>query len=308
MDPGPRSQPNKIWTNPPDVGGGYSNTEGTGTQITGDGNDGYFIDDNTFGVNVASNPTTYNGTMWPVYYTRADTATVYRKTISETADNFAGLCAKCHGNSSGTTLITNMVSAWSGHGAVKGATAQNDLYSQDQNLHNHGMDRIVGSASVPTGLSGVRLINSVSLMGAAGFGWAVQPIPQKTAGTRIKYHDFPCSKCHTPHASRLPRLMRTNCLDVWDGASGGGRNSYPRHRYTGGWIFGNPPIGGTAGGDPTDGDTGPEAWHYPTAQNNATTRTGGRPMHCHNMAGRNTGTAGQAPPTTGGGWNAVTGW
>ena len=26
-------------------------------------------------------------------------------------------------------------------------------------------------------------------------------------------HSFPCSKCHTPHNSRLPRLMVTNCLD-----------------------------------------------------------------------------------------------
>jgi hypothetical protein len=35
-----------------------------------------------------------------------------------------------------------------------------------------------------------------------------------------KFHQFPCSKCHIPHASRLPRLMITNCLDTkkntWD--------------------------------------------------------------------------------------------
>lgn len=35
-----------------------------------------------------------------------------------------------------------------------------------------------------------------------------------------RYHEFPCSKCHNPHASRLPRLMITNCLDTrhntWD--------------------------------------------------------------------------------------------
>ncbi|MDT8442159.1 MAG: CxxxxCH/CxxCH domain-containing protein [Desulfuromonadales bacterium] len=34
------------------------------------------------------------------------------------------------------------------------------------------------------------------------------------------YHLFSCSKCHNPHASRLPKLMITNCLDVrhntWD--------------------------------------------------------------------------------------------
>lgn len=34
------------------------------------------------------------------------------------------------------------------------------------------------------------------------------------------YHQFSCSKCHNPHASRLPKLLITNCLDVqhntWD--------------------------------------------------------------------------------------------
>jgi hypothetical protein len=38
-----------------------------------------------------------------------------------------------------------------------------------------------------------------------------------------QYHQFSCSKCHNPHASRLPRLMMTNCLDLshnsWDDAS-----------------------------------------------------------------------------------------
>ncbi len=27
-------------------------------------------------------------------------------------------------------------------------------------------------------------------------------------------HNYPCSKCHQPHASGLPRLLRTNCLDA----------------------------------------------------------------------------------------------
>jgi hypothetical protein len=34
----------------------------------------------------------------------------------------------------------------------------------------------------------------------------------KTATGPIQ-HNYPCSKCHTPHNSRLPRLMVTNCLD-----------------------------------------------------------------------------------------------
>ncbi len=38
--------------------------------------------------------------------------------------------------------------------------------------------------------------------------------------TDVMYHQFSCSKCHNPHASRLPKLMITNCLDIrhntWD--------------------------------------------------------------------------------------------
>jgi hypothetical protein len=39
----------------------------------------------------------------------------------------------------------------------------------------------------------------------------------------VGFHTFSCSKCHNPHASRLPKLMITNCLDVskntWDDAN-----------------------------------------------------------------------------------------
>jgi hypothetical protein len=50
------------------------------------------------------------------------------------------------------------------------------------------------------------------------FDWGVS---QDGAGTVNKgYHAFSCSKCHNPHASRLPKLMITNCLDTkqntWD--------------------------------------------------------------------------------------------
>jgi cytochrome c553 len=31
---------------------------------------------------------------------------------------------------------------------------------------------------------------------------------------QVNYHTFTCSKCHNPHASRLPKLMITNCLDT----------------------------------------------------------------------------------------------
>ena len=42
--------------------------------------------------------------------------------------------------------------------------------------------------------------------------------------TDPSYHNFSCSKCHNPHASRLPRLMISNCLDTnhntWDTKAG----------------------------------------------------------------------------------------
>jgi predicted CxxxxCH...CXXCH cytochrome family protein len=45
------------------------------------------------------------------------------------------------------------------------------------------------------------------------------------------YHKFSCSKCHNPHASRLPKLMITNCLDTkhntWDDTSNTGIDGTP---------------------------------------------------------------------------------
>ncbi len=43
------------------------------------------------------------------------------------------------------------------------------------------------------------------------FGWGVTVDAATIEGG---YHQFSCSKCHNPHASRLPKLMITNCLDV----------------------------------------------------------------------------------------------
>ena len=49
------------------------------------------------------------------------------------------------------------------------------------------------------------------------FNWGVNV---DDASNQTQYHQFSCSKCHNPHASRLPRLMITNCLDTkqnsWD--------------------------------------------------------------------------------------------
>jgi len=54
----------------------------------------------------------------------------------------------------------------------------------------------------------------------AGFEWGNwlvptdPPLTQDNTTIDDRYHQFTCSKCHNPHASRLPRLIITNCLDV----------------------------------------------------------------------------------------------
>jgi hypothetical protein len=59
-------------------------------------------------------------------------------------------------------------------------------------------------------------LSTGALGGAAGVGGGQGP------GTRA--HKFTCSKCHTPHASGLPALLTTNCLDrglaTWTTAGG----------------------------------------------------------------------------------------
>jgi len=49
-------------------------------------------------------------------------------------------------------------------------------------------------------------------------------------GTSTNEHQFPCSKCHKPHASGLPRLMQTNCLD-YQHRGGIGSGGTPTHEY-----------------------------------------------------------------------------
>ena len=45
-------------------------------------------------------------------------------------------------------------------------------------------------------------------------------VDESGSQNQLQYHSFSCSKCHNPHASRLPKLLITNCLDTkhntWD--------------------------------------------------------------------------------------------
>ena len=67
-------------------------------------------------------------------------------------------------------------------------------------------------------------------------GWSVN------AGETPREHSFTCSKCHQPHASGLPRLMKTNCLNGTHrgklGSTGVPGGSYGGHFPYGWWDNG----------------------------------------------------------------------
>ena len=89
------------------------------------------------------------------------------------------------------------------------------------------------------------------------------------ATTDTWYHQFSCSKCHNPHASRLPKLMITNCLDVR-------HNTWDDAKQSQTWHSGNV-------------DYNQKAAYFTSAQN------------CHRRDGARTG-------IEKGGWNNVTPW
>lgn len=157
-----------------------------------------------------------------------------------------GLCNLCH-------TQVSIQTAWAGHkNAVKGFA--NDTTVPDRNIFsnavtgrstlnnrfNPGMAyQGVTNYYTKTWMGGFRETASGAGQGltqpkvdgqsygyqAANFLWGTQGtgltnIDITGSSVNADYHSFSCSKCHTPHASRLPRLMITNCLDVknnsWD--------------------------------------------------------------------------------------------
>ena len=93
--------------------------------------------------------------------------------------------------------------------------------------------------------------------------------------SQANYHTFTCSKCHNPHASRLPKLMITNCLDTnhntWEDKS-----TYTQGQGTMAGVW-----------------AGLRHSQWPSAQN------------CHRLDARAVQTG---VTTVGTGWNKVTPW
>lgn len=277
---GPREESTAAYTKPSVYGNGYDAASG------GSGHNGYYIDENTFGSTGSTYGTFNSGTG------RTGVVPTY---MGETDTQFAGLCANCHAAtvsaSSGGTLANmqtyleaNGATDWAGgkiHQTVKGWAVPADVTDKvnnnatDQYYRMHVIASTNGAA-----VRGIRSVGSYSPRNA--FNWGVAA---NEATSKQKYHEFSCSKCHTPHASSLGRLMITNCLDVGTGttsraAKTAANNPGGTQRY----AFTYPTI-----------STG--AWTGGTGPNTSGSQAA---MHCHNQKKTNI--------SAGGGWNKVTGW
>jgi len=133
-----------------------------------------------------------------------------------------------------------------GWDALAGGPAAADLF---KNFH---INNTTNSGSFSQRLLGVWAANNMAAnfsdyraIEDAGEPWSGFPYHwgvnlNRTGGQFVNnyiqtnYHQFPCSKCHAPHTSRLPRLLRTNCLDTGTvrGAAGGSSNV----DTTGSWV------------------------------------------------------------------------
>jgi hypothetical protein len=258
------------------------------------GFDGYFIDQNTFGVG------TY---------------------IGQVESEFAGLCMACHTQAD----LTTPTMTWTGHNTVKGwdGLAATDIFKGDlgartgtgEELTNSGGSEWmqqwfggdIGDYSHPTGgqFWGTRTSELKNdppgwrtpeidsrLVAVSGYPnpWNLNYTIQSAGNIETGYHKYPCSKCHTPHAARLPRLMRSNCLD--NGSYAGNVNESTTDYFN---VY-TSQGGGLTNPHTTDatvlaevfsvqaGESGPNTMNFEAA-------------NCHSVAG-----------STSGGWNTLTPW
>ena len=179
----------------------------------------------------------------------------------------AGLCTLCHGDGDTTAGEADDVIAietlWVGHkntvagGNDDGSSARNIFstairigngvwnssgggpYMGAQNMvsyrdyKKYGWVGSIRNASFGDGVS--PKVNSMAVA-YNNFAWGVNV---DSSSVDSDFHSFSCSKCHNPHASRLPKLMVTNCLDVshnlWDdsftGEAGWDGNNFASMTY-----------------------------------------------------------------------------
>jgi len=296
---GPRFMPYFQYNRPPIIGAGY------GLNSSYVGQDGFFIDDNTFGLRLMNGTTVVwnfanfsngaalggnvrnfwfagsnNGANGTNYTVNASNVWANIGKINEVDAQFAGLCLSCHPaakliatNSSFSTRAANFRTHV--HRTVKGWASGNYQNTEYGDIFPHYYVNRQDSVNITKGYAAnninanrslsQQLIaefnkqgetglveDSVRSQTGIGIAWGVNLKQQlnTTATANVQqnstnqYHNFPCSKCHTPHASRLPRLMKTNCLDVWVSADVGNNwnsnNKLYRQKHsinTNDWIY-----------------------------------------------------------------------
>ena len=215
----------------PQTGQSYANDTRYGAVPRGNGSKstrlgGYWIDVNNVEPGTAT--TSSGGTAYA------------NPTTGWTLADSAGLCTLCHGSTVDTmdqTAGENLWLAGNGHrnsvlgGSTGGGTNIFNLRGSSTGCSDQP-EMFFDGCNVPGE-------NSAGFRGTAGNANDYQPPINPTGesaegtaatnywgvtvdGTTVddQYHKFSCSKCHNPHASRLPKLMITNCLDTkhntWD--------------------------------------------------------------------------------------------
>jgi hypothetical protein len=181
--------------------------------------------------------------------------------------------------SSGTTLKANTDMGLTGENATQQGYsyrgADGDGYDWTPSITSQSAYRAFAWG---TGrMSTTRTANNVWATGSQPLTFSTVAIePWATMNAQQNYHTFTCSKCHNPHASRLPKLMITNCLDTnhntWEDSTGYTQTV----AITGMWA-------------------GTRHSQWASAQN------------CHRLDARATYTSGQTI-SLGRGWNRVTPW
>jgi hypothetical protein len=242
------------FNNPPLVGSGYgTGLSGAGAFGSGNaaGHDGFFIDDNTWGVD-SSNGNPYwdeTGNILSVAYPTLGP-------LGGTSSDFGGLCGVCHtsndsGSSGWPTSGGGRASIRSIHSTVKGWEGNSTWNPFDPNWYP-GFDGLVDQHLMDGGRMpdqpgdpsqaphGTNLKDWPSTLSHAKIESAGNQHTQVSSGDNPKatnnfgrynwaahfpdddtgvapapgYHRFPCSKCHSPHSQALPRLMKTNCMET----------------------------------------------------------------------------------------------
>jgi len=208
-------------------------------------------------------------------------------------EDFGGLCETCHGNGDGLFTAAEIgglnyfgnqgsgwVSGYNGHansvqgGAGPGSgaelTARNIFAARGgtTSLGHNPLQHFSGMTE-----PGDR--GSYGFRGADGNALGYQPrlgnasdeprmyntdnwaVNEAGTTTESNYHKFSCSKCHNPHASRLPALMITNCLDTkhntWDNSYQlNSRSGNNQNRRLSNWSSAQN-CHRLRGDDPTDG-------------------------------------------------------